>query len=90
MSESQQKVYADMRSQLEKLESDLAQSGISRDKLQLEYQKQIEEMKDKHNDEVETRPSDFALRYVVISTATVAASSIRAFLRPALEFQVIP
>ena len=52
VSEAQQKVYADMRSQLENLETDLEQSKLTRERLQQEYEKQLEELNEKHNEDV--------------------------------------
>nr|CAB3229848.1 centrosomal protein of 112 kDa-like [Phallusia mammillata] len=56
VNEAQEKVYNDMRGQLEKMGADLEQSKLTRDKLQDEFRKQIEELKERHNEELtETR-----------------------------------
>ena len=41
-----------MRSQLENLETDLEQSKLTRERLQQEYEKQLEELNEKHNEDV--------------------------------------
>ena len=50
-----------MRSQLEKLESDLEQSKVTREKLQQEFDKQIDEMKERHADEVNLKKHECCL-----------------------------
>uniref|UniRef100_F7BE59 DUF4485 domain-containing protein n=1 Tax=Ciona intestinalis TaxID=7719 RepID=F7BE59_CIOIN len=52
VNEAQQKVYADMRNQLERMERDLEKSQVTREKLQEEFRKQISELKEAHNDEL--------------------------------------
>jgi len=64
-SEAQQKVYADMRTQLEKLESDLEQSKLTREKLQQEFDKQIDEMKNQNTDDVISKLRKF-LKIILI------------------------
>jgi len=44
-----------MRAQLEKMESDLEQSKQSRDKLQEEFRKQLDDGKERHQEEVRAR-----------------------------------